>query len=133
MLKATDVMQTDLITVSQDTPILEAMELIVENRITGLPVVAEDMKLAGIISEKDILKIAYQVIAGSYDSGPSTDKVKDFMTNDVITFRPHDNLADICQCFLDKPFRRVPVVEDGRLVGLISRKDIISSAFSKKS
>ena len=133
MLKASDVMQTDLITVSQDTPILEAMELIVENRITGLPVVGEDMKLAGIISEKDILKIAYQVIAGSYDPGPSTDKVKDFMTNDVIIFRPHDNLADICQCFLDKPFRRVPVVEDGRLVGLISRKDIISSAFSKKS
>ena len=133
MLKASDVMQTDLITVSQDTPILEAMELIVENRITGLPVVAEDMKLTGIISEKDILKIAYQVITGSYDPGPSTDKVKDFMTNDVITFRPHDNLADICQCFLDKPFRRVPVVEDGRLVGLISRKDIISFAFSKKS
>ncbi len=133
MFKASDVMQTDLITVSQDTPILEAMELIVENRITGLPVVAEDMKLTGIISEKDILKIAYQVIAGSYDPGPSTDKVKDFMTNDVITFRPHDNLADICQCFLDKPFRRVPVVEDGRLVGLISRKDIISFAFSKKS
>ena len=57
-------------------------------------------------------------------------KIGDIMTKDVISFRLDDNLADICQCFMNKPFRRVPVLDNGKLVGIISRKDIITHAFA---
>ena len=55
------------------------------------------------------------------------------IAKELVTFSPDDNLADICQCFLDRSIRRVPVVDEGKLVGVISRKDIITLAFQAES
>lgn len=132
MLKAKDIMKESVVTVTEDATMPEAISTLTEHGITGLPVVNGTGELVGIISEKDVLRIAYQIIAGSYDSG-GTDKVRDFMTKEVVSFAPEANVADICQCFMDRAFRRVPVLEDGRLVGLISRKDIISRAFGQQA
>jgi len=131
MVKAKDIMQTNLITVAKDAHISEVINILGKNKITGLPVTTEDMKLEGIVSEKDVLSIAYRVIIDPEDTISDDKKVGDVMVSDVVSFRPDDNLADICQCFINNPFRRVPVLEDGILVGLISRKDIITYAFSK--
>ncbi len=131
MLKAKDIMQSSLITAKQDTPVIEAINILGQNKITGLPVVDDDMTLVGLVSEKDVLSIAYHILAGIVGSTMDTKKIGDIMTKDVVLFRLDDNLADICQCFMNKPFRRVPVLDNGKLVGIISRKDIIAHAFVK--
>ncbi len=132
MLEAKDIMTTDLITVTEQTLVREAIDILAENRITGLPVVDGDDRLVGIVSEKDILIMAYHKITDTGDKAMNSRKICNVMTSDVVSFRPEDNLADICQCFMSSPFRRVPVLDDGKLVGLISRKDIVSFAFSKR-
>jgi len=132
MLKAKDIMQSSLITAKQDTPVIEAINILGQNKITGLPVVDDDMTLLGLVSEKDVLSIAYHVVlADVVGNAMDTKKIGDIMTKDVVSFRLDDNLADICQCFMNKPFRRAPVLDDGKLVGIISRKDIIAHAFAK--
>jgi len=131
MFAARDIMQTNLITVSGDTSISETIDILATNKITGMPVVEDDMKLIGIISEKDVLSIAYRIMSGTSDAVTNTRKARDIMTANVVSFRPDDNLADICQCFVNKPFRRVTILQDDKLVGLISRKDIVSHAFDK--
>ena len=119
MLEAGAVMETDVITVTRDTPIYEAIRTLVENSITGLPVVNDDMTLAGIITEKDVLELLYD-----YRDKPG--KVEDYMTEEVIRFEHRDSLIDIVRSFMNNHFRRVPIVTNGKLVGIISRKDIIA-------
>ncbi|RKY09805.1 MAG: inosine-5-monophosphate dehydrogenase [Planctomycetota bacterium] len=130
MLKAKDIMQSSLITVKEDTTVIEAINILGQNKITGLPVVDDDMNLLGLVSEKDVLSIAYRVLAGLVGDTMDAKKIGDIMTKDVVSFRLDDNLADICQCFMNNPFRRVPVLRNGKLFGIISRKDIIAHAFA---
>ena len=119
MFKAKTVMTTDLITVKKQTPIYEAIRTLVENNITGLPVVNDDMSLAGIITEKDTLKLLYNI-----EDKPG--KVENFMTKGIVSFNEEDSLIDITECLIKSHFRRVPIVAKGKVVGVISRKDIIA-------
>ena len=119
MFKAKDVMKTDLITVDRHTPIHEAIRILVQNNITGLPVVNDDKSLAGIISEKDMLGLLYNI-----EDKPGN--VEHFMTKEVVCFDQEDSLIDITESFMASNFRRVPIVTDGKLVGIISRKDVIA-------
>ena len=118
MFKAKTVMITDIISVNRQTPIYEAIRTLVEKNITGLPVVNDDMTLAGVISEKDVLKLLY-------DIKDKPGNVEDFMTEEVSSFDQEDSLIDIAECFIENNFRRVPITSEGKLVGIISRKDII--------
>ena len=129
MVTAKDLMRTDLITISKEATVGEVIDILAEKGITGLPVVEADMTIIGLISEKDVLQVAYRIIEQSYDPATSNATVEKLMAKELVTFAPDDNLADICQCFLDRSIRRVPVVDDGKLVGIISRKDIITLAF----
>ena len=112
-------MKTDLITVEKDCPIYEAIKIMVENNITGLPVVDAEMHLSGIITEKDVLSLLY-------NNQDSPGKVGDYMIENVVSFDSEDSLIDITDSFINNHFRRVPILSDGKLVGIISRKDIIS-------
>ncbi len=132
MIKAKDIMKTDLITVTGQTSVHDAVDILAENKITGLPVVDQQGNLIGIVSEKDVLLLAYRKITDTSNKAMNSRKITDVMTSKVISFRPEDNLADICQCFMNNPFRRVPILDNGKLVGIISRKDIVSVAFNKK-
>ena len=118
MFKAESIMKTNVISVDKDTEIYEAIRIMVESNITGLPVVNEDQTLAGIITEKDVLKLLY-----GFEDVPDT--VGGFMTEQVICFDQEDSLIDIADSFIKNYFRRVPILDKGRLVGIISRKDII--------
>ncbi len=118
MFKAKTVMTTDPITVKKETPIYDAIRTLVENNITGLPVVDDGGTIAGVITEKDMLKLLYNI-----EDKPG--KVEDFMTKGVVAFKEEDSLIDITECLIKNHFRRVPIVSDGRLVGIVSRKDII--------
>lgn len=119
MTQANAIMKTDLITVHREAPIYEAILTMVESNITGLPVVEADMSLVGIITEKDVLSLLY-----NFEDEPGS--VEDYMTGKIISFGPEDSIVEIAQSFKDNHFRRVPIVSDGKIVGVISRKDIIS-------
>jgi CBS domain-containing protein len=111
-------MTTDPITVHKNSDIYEAIRAMVENNITGLPVVNDDMTLAGIITEKDVLRLLYNM-----EDKPGM--VEDFMTERVVAFDQDDSLIDITECLMENRFRRVPILADDKIVGIVSRKDII--------
>ena len=119
MFKAKDIMHTNVLSVTKDTPVFKAINMFVENSITGLPVVDIEHRLVGIISEKDVLKLLYNL-------GSSDGYVEDYMTRCVVSFNVEDYLLDICESLIQNGFRRVPILSDGKLVGIISRRDIIS-------
>jgi len=119
MFKAKNVMSSDVISVNRQTGVYDAIKIILDNNITGLPVVNHDMTLAGVISEKDVLSLLYNI---EDNSG----KVEDFMTKDPLCFNEDDSLIDITECLIENNFRRVPIIAQGKPVGIISRKDIIA-------
>jgi len=121
MLRARDIMSTNVISVQKDAPILEAVKLLVENNISGLPVVEDDMTLAGILSEKDVVELFY-------DSEQAEDKiVNDYMTYPAVHFEENHALLNVCDFLVKNIFRRVPITSDGKLVGIISVKDILNT------
>lgn len=111
-------MTRKIITVKKDTPIYDAIDILVENNITGLPVVDDGGHLAGILSEKDVLALLS-------DLGDDSATVEKFMSTEITSFDENDDLIAICECLVNNPFRRVPILSDGKLAGIISRKDII--------
>lgn len=119
MLKARDIMTEDVVSVKVDAPIYEAVKLLAKHEITGIPVVEKDMILVGIVSEKDVLRLFY---GREEDEGK---KARDFMTQPAVHFDENESLLDICDCLMNNPFRRVPVTSKGKLVGIVSRPDII--------
>lgn len=127
MVKAKDIMKKSVITVKRDTPIHEAIKTLVDNNITGLPVVNDDMTLVGIISEKDILRILahMDLLMVLDDIKKSNVTVEDFMTKEVVAFEEYDTLSDVCDCLIQKNFRRVPILSDGEVIGIISRRDLV--------
>lgn len=127
MFEITDIMKTDVVTVKKDTPIYEAMKRLVENNITGLPVVDDNMALVGIVTEKDMLRLIVDLDVLKLESelDESSTRVAKYMTQEVVSFSPEDSLLEICDCLLERDFRRIPIVSDGKLVGILSRKDII--------
>ncbi len=118
MITAKDVMNPWVVTTTKDTPISEAIELMLEHKISGLPVVDDEQKLLGIITEKDILPL--------YNTSRLIEetKVQDLMTAPVVSFNQDETLDDICACLIENDFRRVPVTSAGEIVGIVSRPDI---------
>ena len=119
MLKAKDLMTKQVISVRKDTPVLEAIELLTKNDITGIPVVEDDMTLVGIVSEKDLLRLFYA------HEDQKNETVNSFMTQPAVHFDENEALPDICDCLMNYFLRRVPVTSNGKVVGIISRADII--------
>lgn len=119
LLKAKDIMTRKVLCISQDTPVVDAIRLLVKNHITGVPVVKADMTLLGILSEQDVLRLFH-----TYDDEKDR-TVYDFMTHPAIHFEEGEPLLDVCFCLRDNSIRRVPVTSNGKVVGVISRADIL--------
>ena len=118
-----DVMATKLITFSPETLIGSAIQSFLENKISGAPVVDEKGNLVGMLSEKDCL---WTLLESSYYNNLSG-YVKDYMSTELTTINLYDSLSEVAQKFLDLRFRRFPVLENGRLVGQISRRDVLKA------
>jgi len=120
-------MRSDVVSIKCDTSIYEATGILIEKKFTGLPVVNDDMTLAGIISEKDILRFVsdLHLLDLICDLKHSDATAADVMTGKVVSFDVDDELSVVCRSLIDNNFRRVPILSDGKLVGIISRKDII--------
>lgn len=116
----------NLITFKPEQSIEEIIDIIIEKRISGAPVLDDNRKLVGIISEKDCLRI---IVEQAYHNLPSgARKVEDYMTRDVKTLSPDSDVVAAANEFLNTPVRRLPVVENGTLLGQISRRDILRAA-----
>ena len=121
MRTVADIMATRLITVPPDMNIHEAIRILLDKRISGAPVVDTDGALVGMLSKKDCLKIVFSSQYHDDWGGP----VRDFMSAPVETLDADLDLVSAAQAFLDSHFRRFPVVRDGKLVGQVSRYDIL--------
>lgn len=116
-----DVMTTQLRTVAPDASLNEAVDLLLRHSISGLPVVDEAGRLVGILTEQDCLRSAYQS-----DYYQDRDRaVAKAMTPDVLTIDAEADIMTAMSLFLDRSFRRLPVLSEGRLVGLVSRRDVL--------
>ncbi len=118
MLKAKDVMTKEVITIDPETGLEEAIHRLVENKISGMPVCDKEGNVVGMVSEKDILNFIF--------SGNIKDtKVKEAMSTHIISFPPEAELDKIALVMGEKQIRRVPILENGRMVGIVSRRSII--------
>ena len=126
----TKYMATKLITFTPDIDIRTAIQTIVKNKISGAPVVNKKGELVGIISEKDCIKT---IVEGPYNRLPGgKGTVGDFMSTAVTTISSDKTVLDAAYEFALTQYRRFPVTEDGRLVGQISRRDILRAILKLK-
>ena len=125
-----DYMSKNLITFRPEQSVLEVMEILIKNKISGGPVVNEKYELVGIISEGDCMK---QISESRYYNQPMDNvKVEQHMAKNVDTIDGNMNVFDAANKFLESKHRRFPIVENGKLVGQISQKDVLIAALKLK-
>ena len=116
-----DYMDTVVQTLSPETEILDAVDFLLEKHVTGAPVVDERNQLLGILTEKDCLNL----LAAGSDADAPHGTVADFMKTEVQTVPPGMNVYFCAGLFMNTTVRRFPVVDQGKLVGAITRFDIL--------
>jgi len=128
--KVSDFMTRDLITFKATQSIEEVVNTLIKHRISGGPVVNEKNELIGIISEGDCIK---QISDSRYYNMPmKTNSIEKHMAKNVETIDGNLNVFDAAKQFVDSKRRRFPIVQDGKLVGQISQKDILKAALDLK-
>lgn len=120
-MTAKDYMNTQMVTLAPDTDVMAAINIFVRKGIGSAPVIADDGKLLGMLSEKDCLKAA---LTASYE-GSAGGPVREFMSSNTVTVVPETTLLEVASMFVDSNFKRYPVVHDGKLLGLISRANVL--------
>lgn len=129
-LKVSDYMTTNLITFTPDQPIERVIQALIKHRISGGPVVNVNNELIGIISEGDCIK---QISDSRYYNMPLQDQtIEKLMVKNVDTIDGNMNIFDAANKFLATKRRRFPILENGKLVGQISQKDILKAAMELK-
>ena len=123
-LKVKDYMATKLATFAPDLNVVEAMNQILNGGITAAPVVDESGSLLGILSEVDLMPV---VIQDSYYDEP-LGIVSDYMKTPVDTVDPNLDIYTLAERFIHEHRRRYPVVDAGKLVGQVSRRDVLRAA-----
>ena len=149
MLTAKDVMSTEVITTSPDTDISQAARLLLERHINGIPVVDSEMRVVGILCQSDLIaqqkKVSlpslFTLLDGfiSFSSTKNLDKefqkiaalkVSEAMTSDPVLVSPDTSIEDVATLMVNRGFHTIPVVQDGRLVGVIGKEDVLKTIIS---
>jgi CBS domain-containing protein len=142
-MKASEIMTTDVVTVSKEDNVKEVAKVLTKEGISGVPVV-EDGELVGIVSEGDLVahdkKLHFPNYVYFLDSvfylesfdkfeedlkKVAAVKIKDIMTENVVTISPETTVEDMATVITDEHINRLPVMEDGEMVGIVSRADIV--------
>ena len=118
MTTAREVMKRDVFTLSADDTAGDAIRLLLDNSISGAPVVDNEGRVVGLVSEYELLQVIYDRLL-------ATVPVSEFMTREVITYGPETTIIEVAGMFMAARIRRIPIVEDGKLVGLLSRRDLL--------
>lgn len=111
---ARDIMTTNVITVGEDLKISEVCKVLTEKRVSGVPVVSKEGKLLGVVTERDLLL-----------HNPLVTSVKDIMTKQVVTVTEDTPAEEISRLLLAHSIKRVPVIGREKIVGIVSRLDIL--------
>jgi CBS domain-containing protein len=146
-MKARDIMTTNVVSVSPETDIAEAVRLMLERRISGVPVIDDSGRLAGILTEGDLMRRA-ELVTGRRSwwinptSSPEQEakayvkahglKVKDVMTKEVVTINEQEPLDRIAMVFEERGIKRTPVMRSGKIVGIVSRANLLRSLAARK-
>lgn len=110
------------VTISPDKTVLKAVKKMKEHKVGSLLVI-KDSTLLGIITESDVMRDV-----AAENKKPSTKKVKDVMTEEIVSVSPEESLSDATRKMVKKNVRRLPVMKSGKLIGLLTEKDILKVA-----
>jgi len=121
VFRVEDFMTKDVVVAHPEMEAYDAILLLLKHKISGMPVVDDKGEVVGIISERDCLKT---LVNAQYHELP-TAFVKDLMSTEPRTITPHTEIMEVAEVFLESGFRRLPVLDEGRMVGLVSRRDVL--------
>jgi CBS domain-containing protein len=124
-VKVADYMSRKLVTFRPETGVVEAMGVLLDKKISGAPVVDADGHLVGVLSEVDVMAVVIQDSYYNEDAGI----VADYMKAPVDTVDPECDIYALAERFHREHRRRYPVVKNGKLVGQISRRDVLRAAW----
>ena len=150
-MKIEEIMTKDVITVSTSDSVEQCAKLLQEHNISGLPVLDESGKVAGIVTEGDLIRRASRIKAPGYleilggliylgSPKKFVDELQramsleagQLMTKDVISVKPGEEIEKAATLMVEEGISRLPVLDaDGKLVGIVSRRDIMSRLYSK--
>jgi CBS domain-containing protein len=149
MLKVKDIMTKEVITVSPETEIAQAAELLLTNRINGVPVINESGELVGILCQSDLIAQQKNIpipslftLLDGYISLTlskrldkevekiAATKAADAMTPDPVTVSPDTGIEDVAALMVEKNYHTLPVVDAGKLVGIVGKEDILKTLIS---
>ncbi len=116
-----EIMNKRVVSIRPDATLAEAIQILTQQHIGGAPVVTAEGAVVGVISELAMIDVVF-------DSDAKNALVKEYMTAQVHTVHPDDPLSRPAQLFALYSFRRLPVVEDGKLVGIVTRRDLMNYA-----
>ncbi len=123
-LKVKDLMSRKLVSFTAQTNVVEAMDALLKGGFSGAPVVDDDNNLIGVLSEADLMQVIVQ--DSYYDE--SIGIVGDYMKSPVDTVDPEMDIYALAEKFIKEHRRRYPVLKNGRLVGQVSRRDVLRAA-----
>ncbi len=120
-LRVRDVMVKKPVVFTTGMDLLDAVRILVDKQISGAPVIDERGNLVGVLSERDFLRAA--VIAGYH--GERGGRIEEYMTTEVEAVNANDSLLDVAAKFVETKYRRFPVIEDNRVVGIVARREVL--------
>ena len=120
---AGDIMTSRLVTLDPEMDVFKAIELLLKHKISGAPVIDKNRRLLGMFTEKSCLEV---MVTAAYDGLPANE-VGSFMSEPAETIEENTGMLTMAQIFLNQQTRRLPVLRDGKLVGQVSRRDLIAA------
>ncbi|MFU8788379.1 MAG: CBS domain-containing protein [Methylobacter sp.] len=116
-----DYMSKRLVTLTENTNVVDAVKQLLDHKITGAPVVDQRGHLLGMFSEKDVMRIVLETVYNQSMSG----KVGDYMSTDIVSVDAESSIVDLAEKFEQTTVRSFPVFQDNELVGIVSRTDVL--------
>ena len=125
-LTIADYMTRNVFTRKKNVSVVAAIRAILDHKITSAPVIDDEGRLIGMFSEKDSIKVVLDA-AYNQDMGGS---VEEFMATNIETVQPEDNIVELAERFQNSAMRSFPVMDEDKLVGVISRTDVLRALVS---
>ena len=118
-MKLCDIMSGKVVTIGMDEPVSAAARLLKSNNIGAVPVTGEDGRLRGMLTDRDIV---LRCVAA--DADPKTTPVREIMSRGIITAQPFDDVEKAVRLMSEDQVRRLPILDDGRIVGIVALSDM---------
>ncbi|MCA9079040.1 MAG: CBS domain-containing protein [Planctomycetaceae bacterium] len=123
-LTAQDIMTTKVISVTPDQDLFDVIGLFIKHKISGAPVVDRAGRYLGVFTERTSIKL----LMDAMNHGTPTNRIEPFIDSDAVTVSADTDLLTIAQILQETQYRRLPVLKNGKVIGLISRRDVLQAA-----